>query len=72
MKWDCPNATHGEHYSLRMDGRCSWCGRKVAAIHPAPDPGRMDVSMLTLYYDYYYNPDFGIEAPRPGPRGGKR
>lgn len=70
--WRCPESVDEMHYSSRSDGHCNWCGKKIYPKQSAPGPGKVSITILTTYYDYYYDPDFGIETPRSGQRGGIR
>lgn len=54
--YGCSGSVSSAHMA-DAKGKCSWCGRRVAAATPKPD--RYDVSELTEAYGYHYDPDYG-------------
>jgi len=58
---DCPDALYGRHGPTDSYGKCPWCGKKVESVALKPRADRNVKSDALASYDYYYDPDYGID-----------
>lgn len=53
----CAGSAFGQHNVPNRDGFCTWCGCKIAGPPTKPPP--QEESALTVYYEYFYDPNWG-------------
>lgn len=53
----CKESISKNHSDQDANGKCNWCGIKIAARSMRPPPPIGYVSNLDEAYDYFYNPD---------------
>jgi hypothetical protein len=57
-KLSCPETLYGHHSDPDADGKCTWCGRKIAARAQRPLPPVDYVNELDEAYGTFYDPDW--------------
>ena len=58
---NCPDTLYGRHGPTDGEGKCPWCGKKVESAMPKPFLNRHEKSEALASYDYFYDPDYGID-----------
>lgn len=61
MYLDCPDTLYGRHGPADRNGKCPWCGKKYEAAIEKPRLDHDRKSKAISAYEYFYDPDFGID-----------
>jgi len=59
---ECPQSISGHDQDRR--GKCVWCGRQIGRPVPPPPPETFEISDLSLYYSYFWEPD-ALDGVKP-------